>query len=93
MQHLFGFDVLNCYTKDDTKKVKLAAKSLLHRLLEEHPKVLVQDWYKDSQSKEVVRLAVEQVLDKNLPDSYDRILFRKKCDKQKPLNLAAFEKK
>ena len=80
-------------TQDDTKKVKLAAGSLMHRLLEEHPKVLVQDWYKDSQSKEVVRLAVEQVLDKNLPDSYDRILFRKKCDKQKPLNLAAFEKK
>ena len=34
-------------TQEETRKVKLAAKSLLHRLLEEHPRVLVQDWYKD----------------------------------------------
>lgn len=67
-------------TQDETQKVKLAAKSLLHRLLEESPKVLVQDWYKDSQSQRVVRTAVEQVLDVNLPDTYDRILFKEKCD-------------
>ena len=27
-----------------------------------------------------VRSAVEQVLDSNLPESYDRVLFREKCD-------------
>lgn len=53
---------------------------MLHRLLEEQPKVLVQDWYKDTQTKEQVRAAVEKVLDKNLPESYDRVLFREKCD-------------
>jgi type I restriction enzyme R subunit len=76
------FDLLkkDKMTKDETQKAKLAAKSLLHRLLEEHPKVLVQDWYKDSQSQKKVRAAVEKVLDENLPDSYDRVLFRKKCD-------------
>lgn len=76
------FDLLkkDKMTKDETQKVKLAAKSLLHRLLEEHPKVLVQDWYKDSQSKKVVRTTVEQVLDQNLPDSFDRVLFKEKCD-------------
>jgi len=76
------FDLLkkDKMTKGETQKVKLAAKSLLHRLLEEHPKVLVQDWYKDSQSKKVVRATVEQVLDKNLPESFDRIVFKKKCD-------------
>jgi len=67
-------------TKPEIQKVKLAAKSLLHRLLEEHPKVLVQDWFKDSQSRKVVRAAVEEVLDENLPDSYDRVLFKKKCN-------------
>ena len=67
-------------TRAETQKVKLAAKSLLHRLLEEHPRVLVQDWYKDTQSKEVVRSAVEKVLDENLPKSYDRDLFKKKRD-------------
>lgn len=67
-------------TKDETQKVKLAAKSLLHRLLEEQPKVLVQDWFKDNQTQKIVRSAVEQVLDSNLPASYDRVLFRQKLD-------------
>jgi type I restriction enzyme, R subunit len=67
-------------TKEETQKVKLAAKSLLRRLLEEQPKVLVQDWYKDNQSQKVVRSAVEKVLDNNLPESYDRVLFRQKLD-------------
>ena len=62
------------------KKVKLAAKSLLHRLLEEHPKVLVQDWYKDTHSQAKVKSAVEEVLDKILPKSYDKNIFRIKCD-------------
>jgi len=67
-------------TAEEKKKVKLAAKSLLHRLLEEHPKVLVQDWHKDSQTKSIVRSTVEQVLDEKLPASYDRLLFKEKCD-------------
>lgn len=76
------FDLLkkDTMTQDETQKVKLAAKSLLRRLLEEYPKVLVQDWYKDSQSTKVVRATVEQVLDQNLPESFDRVLFKEKCD-------------
>lgn len=76
------FDLLkkDGLTQDETQKVKLAAKGLLHRLLDESPKVLVQDWYKDNQTQRIVRSAVEQVLDSNLPDSYDRVLFRQKCD-------------
>ncbi len=76
------FDLLkkDRMTHEETKAVRLAAKSLLHRLLEEHPKVLVQDWYKDTQTQKQVRSAVEKVLDTNLPESYDRILFREKCD-------------
>src|SRR3989338_2903515 len=42
--------------------------------------MLVQDWYKDTQTQKQVRSAVEQVLDSNLPESYDRVLFREKCD-------------
>ncbi|KAB2313682.1 type I restriction endonuclease subunit R, partial [Betaproteobacteria bacterium SCN2] len=67
-------------TQDEERTVKLAARKLLHRLLEEHPKVLVQDWYKDSQTQKIVRATVEQVLDETLPKSYDRALFKKKCD-------------
>ena len=67
-------------TKEEEQKVRLAAKSLLHRLREETPKVLVQDWFKDSQSKSRVRTAVETVLHSHLPDSYDRFVFTEKCN-------------
>ena len=67
-------------TKDEEKKVKLAAKSLLHRLLDESPKVLVQDWYKDSQTQSRVKSAIEEVLDKQLPETYDRKIFSAKCN-------------
>jgi type I restriction enzyme R subunit len=76
------FDLLkkDKMTKEETQKVRLAAKFLLHRLREEHPKVLVQDWFKDSQTKRKVQSAVEEVLHRHLPDSYDRVLFKEKCD-------------
>jgi type I restriction enzyme, R subunit len=67
-------------TQEEVQKVRLASQSLLHRLLEESPKVLVQDWYKDTQTRNVVRSAVEEVLNAHLPESYDRILFKEKCD-------------
>jgi type I restriction enzyme R subunit len=67
-------------TRDETQKVRLAAKSLLHRLLSEPPPVLIQDWFKDSQSKERVKSTVQEVLNTHLPQSYDRALFTKKCD-------------
>lgn len=49
-------------------------------MLEEHPKVLVQNWFKVDQTQKIVRAAVEEVLDETLPQSYDRALFKKKCD-------------
>ena len=68
-------------TKEEEQKVKLAAKALLHRLLEERPKVLIRDWYKDSRTKIIVRFAVEEILNDKLPESYSRAIFKKKCDK------------
>jgi type I restriction enzyme, R subunit len=76
------FDLLkkDKMTAEETQKVKLAAKSLLTRLLATQPKVLVQDWYKDDQSQRRVKSTVEDVLDQNLPDRYDRVIFKTKCD-------------
>ena len=68
-------------THDENQKVKLAARHLLHRLLDESPRVLVQDWFKDRQTQEVVRNAVLTVLDADLPASYDRAVFKQKCDR------------
>lgn len=76
------FDLLkkDKMTKEETQRVRLAAKSLLQRLLREPPPVLIQDWFKDSQSKERVKSTVQEVLNIHLPESYDRALFTKKCD-------------
>ncbi len=68
-------------TQAEEQKVKLAAKHLITRLLEEHPRVLVQDWWKDGQTQRKVKDAIEEVLDNDLPEeSYDRRLFKEKCD-------------
>lgn len=77
------FDVLkkDKMTKDEEVRVKNAAKHLLKRLVEEKPKVLVQDWFKDSQSQLTVKSAIDTVLDGDLPDSYDRVLFKEKSQK------------
>lgn len=77
------FDILkrDKMTKAEEIKVKNAARHLLKRLVEEQPKVLVQDWYKDKQSQLRVKTAVEEVMDKDLPETYDRILFKEKSAK------------
>lgn len=67
-------------TEAEQQKAKLAAKTLLRRLLQEHPKVLVQDWFRDTQTQRAVRSVVEKVLDENLPETYDRVMFKEKCD-------------
>lgn len=67
-------------TKAEEQKVKLAAKHLIFRLLDEHPRVLVQDWWKDGQTKKIVKAAVEEVLDSDLPLSYDRMTFKEKTE-------------
>ena len=76
------FDLLkkDKLTQAETQTVKLAAKTLLKRLVEEQPKVLIQDWYKDAQSRQRLRSAVEEVLDAGLPDSYDRLTFKQTCE-------------
>ena len=75
-------------TQEEEKKVRLAAKALLKRLTEESPKVLVQDWFKDSQTRLAVRDEVGAVLDKHLPEeSYDKELFTEKRDQIFELTL------
>jgi len=67
-------------TKEETQKVRLAVQSLLNRLVNQPPPVLIRDWFKDSQSKERVKSTVQEVLNDHLSESYDRALFTKKCD-------------
>lgn len=74
--------------KTEEKKVRLAAKELLKRLTEVKPTVLVQDWFKDSQTRLAVRDEVGAVLDEYLPEEgYDKELFVEKRDKVFELTL------
>nr|WP_284500446.1 type I restriction enzyme endonuclease domain-containing protein [Microbulbifer sp. GX H0434] len=77
------FDLLkkDKLTKKEEQRVKLAAKDLIVSLLQAHPKVLVQDWWKDGQTRQRVKAEIEKVLDQDLPDSYGRVEFKEKCDK------------
>jgi type I restriction enzyme R subunit len=68
-------------TREETQKVRLAARSLFHRLREMAPPVLVQDWFRDGQSRSRVKTAVEEVLDHELPPTYDRAIFAEKCNR------------
>lgn len=75
-------------TQKEEKQVGLAAKALLKRLTEASPKVLAQDWFKDSQIRLAVRDEVGKILDRHLPDaSYDKDLFIKKRDSVFELTL------
>jgi hypothetical protein len=83
--------ILEEYSKlKDTRREKPMSER--HR---EMRLLLVQDWYKDSQTRKVVRSAVEEVLDLKLPGSYGRVLLRKKCDNvfEKLLDYASHGRK
>lgn len=67
-------------TKAEEQKVKLAAKKLFEKLTTERKTLLVVDWYKDSQPKEKVKSAIEEVLDGSLPKSYDKESFVSKTN-------------
>jgi type I restriction enzyme, R subunit len=77
------FDILKQpkMTKAEKIKVKNAARHLLKRLVEEQPKVLIQDWFKDSQSQGKVKSAIEEVLDTELPETYDKTIFQSRTQK------------
>jgi type I restriction enzyme R subunit len=69
-------------TEADKKKVKQAAQALLQKLKDKETKqtVLTTDWYKNVQLQTVVKKMVGDILDKQLPDSYDTPVFKEKRD-------------
>jgi type I restriction enzyme, R subunit len=77
------FDILKKepMTKAEEIKIKNAARHLLRRIKEEQPPVLIQDWFKNTQTRLRVKTAVEEVLDKDLPETYDKALFKEKSTK------------
>jgi len=63
-------------TKKQEAEVKKVAKALLETL--KHRK-LVLDWRKKQQTRQAVRLCIEEELDK-LPEVYERPIYERKCE-------------
>ena len=66
--------------KEGLQKVKLAAKNLYKKLVDNKDSLLVVDWYKDENTTLKVKKAVEDSLDEDLPPSYDKELFQSKTN-------------
>lgn len=64
-------------SKKEELQVKKAARDLLRTLKTEK---LVLDWRKRQQSRAAVRLAIEKVLENELPATYTAAIYQTKCD-------------
>ena len=65
-------------TKDEEQKVKLSAKNLYKKLVDNRRNLLVVDWYKDEQPIAKLKYEVELSLNDDLPESYDKVSFDSK---------------
>ncbi|MDR2578055.1 MAG: type I restriction endonuclease subunit R [Chitinispirillales bacterium] len=76
------FDLLrkDRLTKDEEKRVKLAAKKLYATLLAKKSELFVVGWHNDPQPKERVRSTICDCLNTSLPDCYDRDIFAVKSN-------------
>ena len=64
-------------TEKEKKQIKAVAKELLQKVTKEK---FVLDWRKRQQSRAQVRVTIEEVLDKGLPEKFPPDLYRQKCD-------------
>lgn len=64
--------------KEETQKVKLAAKNLYKKLVDNRDSLLVVDWYKDENTTFKLKSAVEDSLDEDLPLSYKKEISNRK---------------
>ena len=56
-----------------------AKKELKDSLKNERNDFLILDWYKDQQTRAIVKAEIEKVLDELLPRSYDPETYKEKC--------------
>lgn len=66
--------------KEELQKVKLAAKNLYRKLVDNRDSLLVIDWFKDENTTLNLKRVVSDSLDADLPDSYDKELFQSKTN-------------
>jgi type I restriction enzyme R subunit len=80
-EELAIFDLLTkpeiLLTKKEEQQVKKVGRELLEILKREK---LVLDWRKRQQSRAQVRVTIEAIFDRGLPQAYTPELYQKKCD-------------
>jgi type I restriction enzyme R subunit len=80
-EELAIFDLLTkseiSLTKKEAQQVKKVGRELLEILKKEK---LVLDWRKRQQSRAQVRVTIEDIFDRRLPQAYNTELYQKKCD-------------
>ena len=66
--------------KEETQKVKIAAKNLYKKLVDNRDSLLVVDWFKDENTTLKLKNAIEDSLDHDLPLAYDKDIFQSKTN-------------
>lgn len=76
------FDLLkkDGLTKEENKKVKVAAKQLYETLTEKKKELFIVGWYNDPQPKEKVKNNIVTVLHMSLPECYEKDIFNNKAN-------------
>jgi type I restriction enzyme R subunit len=76
------FDLLrkDKLTKDEEKKVKLAAMELYKTLCNKRSELFIVGWQNDAKPKERVKAEIIDILNQHLPDSYEREIFTQKSN-------------
>ena len=64
------------FTEKEKLEIKKVAKELLSTLKQEK---FVLDWRRRQQTKAAVKVAIEEILDRQLPDSYSLEAYHRKC--------------
>ena len=77
------FDLLkkDKLTKAEKSEVKQASVVLVQKLQEKKEELFKEPWYKEKQQIEKVEAEIRNVLNKTLPNSYDRDVFMMKNQK------------
>lgn len=65
-------------TQAEEQKVKLSAKNLYKKVVDNRSSLLIVDWYKDEQPRAKLKHEVELSLNGDLPESYDKASFDSK---------------
>ena len=63
---------------EEEKTLKLSAKDLFSKLMDNRSSLLIVDWYKDEQPRVKLKYEAELSFNDDLPDCYDKAAFDSK---------------